>query len=166
MMKPKARDARPRRLAVSRGTPALSHGACGDGLGWCGVGVLVDVREVILDGLADGQSLRAICRSDEMPNIATVMRWLAADPEWRAQYAHAREIGDDAMAEDIQTIADDEDLDPNDKRVRIDTRKWLMAKRQPKKYGDKIETVHSGSVEVVTKEQRDAAVAAATRADR
>ena len=63
------------------------------------------------------------------------MRWLADDQEWREQYARAREAGDDAMAEDIQDIADGTE-DPNDKRVRIDARKWLLAKRQPKKYGD------------------------------
>jgi hypothetical protein len=74
-----------------------------------------------------------------MPNISTVMRWLAddAEAEFREQYARAREAGDDAMAEDIQDIADDKELEPNDRKVRIDARKWLLAKRQPKKYGDK-----------------------------
>jgi hypothetical protein len=59
------------------------------------------------------------------------------EPEWAEQYARARAIGDEAMAEDIQAISDDDDLKPDDKRVRIDARKWLLAKRQPKKYGDK-----------------------------
>ena len=53
------------------------------------------------------------------------------------QYARARAAGDDAMAEDIQEIADMGDLDPQDRRVRIDARKWLLGKRQPKKYGEK-----------------------------
>jgi len=42
---------------------------------------------------------------------------------------------------------------------------WLK-NRQPEQWRDKQEVNHSGSVEVTTKEQRDAAVAAATRADR
>lgn len=96
-----------------------------------------NARHVILEGLADGKSLRAICRDDGMPSLSTVMRWLSADDAWREQYMRAREAGDDAMAEDIQDIADDVDLKPEDRRVRIDARKWLLAKRQPKKYGDK-----------------------------
>jgi len=41
---------------------------------------------------------------------------------------------------------------------------WLK-NRQPEQWRDKVEQHHTGSLEVTTKEQRDAAVAAATRAD-
>lgn len=98
-----------------------------------------DIRAQILEGLSDGKSLRAICREPGMPNVSTVIRWLADDDEaeFRAQYVRAREAGDDAMAEDIQDIADDKNREPQDRKVAIDARKWLLAKRQPKKYGDK-----------------------------
>jgi hypothetical protein len=101
-------------------------------------------RKRILEGLADGKSLRTICRAKGMPHIATVMRWCSDDQKWSEQYARARAQGDDAMAEDIQEIADREELDPQDRRVRIDARKWLLAKRQPKKYGDKIDVTSGG----------------------
>lgn len=101
----------------------------------------MNVRDDILEGLADGKSLRAICRDISMPAISTVMKWLSEDDEFAEQYARARSAGDDAMAEDIQDIADDVKLDPNDRRVRIDARKWLLGKRQPKKYGDKVALV-------------------------
>ncbi len=65
------------------------------------------------------------------------MEWCSKEPEWAEQYARARSAGDDAMAEDIQDIADQGELDPQDRKVRIDARKWLLAKRQPKKYGEK-----------------------------
>ena len=42
---------------------------------------------------------------------------------------------------------------------------WLK-NRQPEQWREKVDHNHSGSLEVTTKEQRDAAVAAATRADR
>lgn len=42
---------------------------------------------------------------------------------------------------------------------------WLK-NRKPEQWRDKQEVSHTGSLEVTTKEQRDAAVAAATRADR
>lgn len=98
-----------------------------------------DWAPIILDGLADGKSLRTICKGDDVPAISTVMKAISEDPALAEQYARARAAGDDAMAEDIQSIADDPKLDPNDKRVRIDARKWLLAKRQPKKYGDRLE---------------------------
>lgn len=100
-------------------------------------------RERILDGLTDGRSLRSICKDNGMPTVTTVMRWCAADEDWREQYARARAAGDDAMAEDIQEIADRTDLDPQDKKVRVDARKWLLAKRQPKKYGDSATVRHA-----------------------
>lgn len=100
-------------------------------------------REMILEGLADGKSLRRICRQDGMPSVSTVMRWCADDEHWREQYVRAREAGDDAMAEDIHEIADEDGKDPQDKRVRIDARKWLLAKRQPKKYGDATTLKHA-----------------------
>jgi hypothetical protein len=36
-------------------------------------------------------------------------------------------------------IADDPRLEPNDRRVRLDTRKWLMSKLHPARYGDKVQ---------------------------
>ena len=105
-----------------------------------------DCRDIILEGLADGKSLRAICREPDMPNIATIMRWLTDDREadFREHYTRAREAGDAAMAEDIQSIADDPEIKSEDKRVMVDVRKWLLAKRQPKKYGDRQALEHSG----------------------
>jgi len=36
-------------------------------------------------------------------------------------------------------IADDPRLEPNDRRVRLDTRKWSMSKLNPARYGDKVQ---------------------------
>lgn len=93
-------------------------------------------RVAILEGLSEGKSLRTICKEPNMPAVSTVLLWCSQDKEWSEHYARAREAGNDAMAEDIHEIADEEGKDPQDKKVRIDARKWLLAKRQPKKYGD------------------------------
>jgi hypothetical protein len=84
------------------------------------------------------------------------MRWIEAHPDFRNQYARAREAQADRMAEEILEIADDgrndtyTDEDGNERtnqeivarsRLRVDARKWLAAKMAPKKYGDKIEHV-------------------------
>jgi hypothetical protein len=36
-------------------------------------------------------------------------------------------------------IADDPRLEPNDRRVRLDTRKWLMSKINPARFGDRVQ---------------------------
>ena len=125
-----------------------------------------EVRAKILEGIIDGKSLRTIAAEDGMPSVSTIMRWLQDDEEWREQYVRAREAGDDAMAEDIQAIADRTDLDANDKRIRVDARKWLLSKRQPKKYGDATTIKHADAngekmeMDEVTRAARLAALAA------
>jgi len=74
-----------------------------------------------------------------MPDKSTVFRWLAKHDAFRDQYARAQEDRAAAMAEDILEIADDEAIaDVQRAKLRVDTRKWLMSKMSPKKYGDKV----------------------------
>src|SRR3990172_7086066 len=37
-------------------------------------------------------------------------------------------------------------------RLRVDTRKWIASKLKPKKYGEKLDIAHSGSIETVSRE--------------
>lgn len=113
------------------------------------------------------KSLRTICAMDGMPSVMTILRWLNEDKEgFCAQYARAKKEQADFMAEEMIDIADDGSNDlmtitkgdqsyelenkevTNRSKLRIETRKWLMSKLHPKKYGDKIETELSGSVEI------------------
>lgn len=105
--------------------------------------------------LAEGESLRRICRDDDMPGLTTVFQWLKAQPEFAKQYATAREAQADALFEDVLEIADDARNDwmerngDDDKgwlangeniqrsRLRIDARKWMAGKLRPKVYGEK-----------------------------
>lgn len=99
------------------------------------------VADTICERLADGESLRSICRDDEMPAKSTVFKWLGLIPAFADQYARARETQADSLADDIVDIADNKTLEPNDKRVRIDARKWLAGKLRPRAYGDKVAVV-------------------------
>ena len=98
------------------------------------------IADIICNRLADGMSLREICRADDMPDRSTVMEWVwdGRHEEFSRRYARAREVQADYLADDIIEIADRDDLDPNDKRARIDARKWLAGKLRPKAYGEKI----------------------------
>lgn len=113
--------------------------------------------------LAEGQSLRTICLDEDMPNAATVFRWLTKHSDFSEQYTRAREAQSDAMVEEILEIADDGTNDWIERKrpdgsteevvnhehiqrskLRIDSRKWLMSKLAPKKYGEKITHSHGG----------------------
>jgi len=132
--------------------------------------------ETICNRLADGESLRAICADAKMPDKTTVLRWLTKHEDFRTQYARAREVQAERMAEDILAIADDGENDTyvddegNQRtdhdviarsRLRVDTRKWLMSKMAPKKYGERVVTEHAGDPEnpIRHKVEADAAFA-------
>ncbi|CNL11001.1 Uncharacterised protein [Yersinia frederiksenii] len=118
-----------------------------------------ELAEIICLRLAEGESLRSVCSDDGMPSKQAVLRWLARNEEFRAQYVRAKEEGAEAIAEELFDIADDgandwmEKLDKDGEcigyqlngehvqrsKLRIDTRKWYLSKIMPKKYGDKIQ---------------------------
>ena len=105
-----------------------------------------EMGNLICDKLTEGVSLRKLCMQKEFPTASTVYVWLDRFPDFAERYARAREAATEDMLEEILQIADDDKIDPNDKRVRIDTRKWAMGKLKPKKYGDK-QTVDVGNKE-------------------
>lgn len=102
--------------------------------------------EEILARLADGESLRAICRTEGFPTEAAVRFRVVEDqpPGFAAQYARARNIGLDAQSEGTIDIADDMSIPSDQKRCMIDARKWFASKMRPDKYGDRIQQQISG----------------------
>jgi len=102
---------------------------------------LPEVAEDICKLLSGGESLRKVCERQGMPSRTTVFRWLAEHEEFRNQYATATETRADAIFEDMFDIADkvnEESAAVAKARLRIDTRKWALARMNPKKYGDKV----------------------------
>lgn len=110
-----------------------------------------EIADTICERLIEGESLRSICRDDEMPSASTVCRWLSNDEAFQEQYAHARELQADTLFDEIVDIADGrkallEGNDPDVQRDRlsVDARKWMAGKLRPKKYGEKVLNEHSG----------------------
>lgn len=108
----------------------------------------------------DGLSVRKVSELKGFPALSTIFLWLTKDDAFSEQYARACEARADKMADEILTICDatEEDIitDPETgnpitnhnviqrDRLRVDTRKWLLSKLAPKKYGDKVDVTSGG----------------------
>lgn len=121
-----------------------------------------ELADKICEEIATSEKgLHHICKSNNFPSASTILRWLTEDDkkDFRDKYTRAREAQADYMAEQILEIADNSDNDTivtkngiiiqnseyiNRSRLRVDTRKWLMSKLAPKKYGEKLDI--SGNV--------------------
>ncbi len=82
-----------------------------------------------------------------MPHVGTVMRWIADNSALREQYARAREMQGEIWAHEIIEISDDAPAATEEvakAKLRVDTRKWLMSRILPKKYGDRVQNEHTG----------------------
>lgn len=120
-----------------------------------------DIFNSICKRIEEGESLRAVLKDEEMPSSRTFYKWLDEDELKVKQYARACEKRSDVIFEDLINIADNTGKDlivlPDGRevvdnaviardRLRVDTRKWMLAKMNPKKYGDKTEVEHSGEI--------------------
>lgn len=131
--------------------------------------------DAICARLAEGEPLRVICRDEGMPSKSEVYRWREENAEFAGRFARAREQGFDEIAESTLEIADDARNDwmcRNGKedagwaqngenvqrsKLRIWTRMQLLAKWDPKRYGEKLELAGelSHKVEKVVREVVD-----------
>lgn len=140
--------------------------------------------------MAEGESLREICREEAMPSRTTVCAWLlkgeagkAGDEDYVCflnQYTRACAERADNMFDEIEEIADDGSNDYLERtgkdgkpykalntehvqrsRLRVDTKKWILSKMIPKKYGDRIQQDHTVTKNPLTdmiKNIQDAAI--------
>ncbi len=122
-----------------------------------------DVIQRIVDGLSNGVPLTVICAEQGMPHDDTVRLWMRTDPDLSHAIARAREAGFDRIALEALAIADNTQNDtvltdkggevPNSEwisrsRLRVETRLKLLAKWDPKRYGDKPEVIVNNAVAV------------------
>ncbi len=105
----------------------------------------------IIERLSAGEPLAAICRDDHMPGLTTVYDWMRKDESGALseRFARAREAGFDMIAQDTLRIADEpppitehgstDGGAVQHAKLRIETRLKLLAKWDPKRYGDRLE---------------------------
>lgn len=103
--------------------------------------------DTVLRLMRAGSSCFQACKKTGMPH-STFLGWVAADKELADKYARAREDLIEHIAAETLEIADAEvgftDTGSTDtgavqkQRLQVDTRKWLLSKLAPRKYGDRL----------------------------
>jgi hypothetical protein len=119
-----------------------------------------DICALVLSGMRGGLSAFKACEAAGVPQ-STFNLWLGMDAELAAEYARAREDLIERLANETMAIADQAfteieeqalnakgepvvvkkkvPVDVQRAKLQVDTRKWLLSKLAPKKYGDKLE---------------------------
>lgn len=99
-----------------------------------------ELADVVCERVSGGESLEQLTMQPGMPSKSSVMRWLNNDVDgFAARYSRAREGLCEHWAEQIVTIADDQTLEPNARRIMIEARLRILAKLAPRRYGDKVQ---------------------------
>lgn len=127
-------------------------------------------QKVLYEMAINGKSLTQIVKEKDTPSKESFYKWITATEEDSEeekekkrersnQYAQAHTLRADQIFDEIIELADSEDdityLDKHgNKRIdwgkvqrnktQIDARKWIIAKMNPKKYGDKIDHTTDG----------------------
>lgn len=105
--------------------------------------------------VAQGESLVSILRQKDktLPSYTTFYEWVNDDKTIADRYARARDERAELLFEEILQIADETESDIyksdgvekvnheaiNRSKLRVDARKWVLAKMNNGKYGDKLD---------------------------
>jgi len=123
-----------------------------------------ELADLFCQRIADGESTVKICRDESMPSRRTIFQWLDKYEDFSHKYAKAKEVAVENLMDELIDIADDSSNDTyeDDKgnikvdtevvsrsRLRVDTRKWVIMKLAPKKYGDKLEQTADTTLTIV-----------------
>ena len=121
-----------------------------------------DKDKEIVERLSEGEPLAQICRDEHMPGLSTVYDWMEANAEFSGRIARARIAGYDIIAQDAMRIADTpvegkrvkvtdgrveewtEDM-LGHRKLQVETRLKLLAKWDPKRYGERVAMEHTGA---------------------
>lgn len=98
-----------------------------------------------IDLISQGRTKTSACDESNV-SITTFDNYIKTYPELKALYEDADQRGADAMAEALVEIDHHGHYgqsDPKMAKVISDNIKWLLSKRKPKDYGDKIEVKHT-----------------------
>jgi hypothetical protein len=109
--------------------------------------------DAVLANMEAGMSCWKACEKAGVKN-STFLLWVSQDSALAEKYAHARENFIEKIAADLMDISDQDPEIVDGKKdwaaiqkhkLQVDTRKWLLSKLAPKKYGDTLKLAgHDG----------------------
>jgi hypothetical protein len=130
-----------------------------------------EVFAEMLERIACGDSVRAICDEPGYPSRKTFYGWVLRKEDLRERYETALVARHYALADETLEIADEPvgslesgatDTGAVQKqRLQVDTRKWILSKLVPKKYGDRVTTDLTSSDGSMSPADQSAAILAA-----
>jgi hypothetical protein len=97
--------------------------------------------------VADGKSIRTVCKQPGMPSRATVFRWLREYPDFVKMYEIATDERADTLVDEIVEIADNCKNDAasiRKARLRIEARVEQAQRMKPRKYGRQLQLTGEG----------------------
>lgn len=108
--------------------------------------------DILTEIAEQGRSLSEILRDAGMPNKSTFFEWLDKDESKANRYAQACQIRSQLMFDSIEQDYSEEPKYIDTKygkkidtgwvqlqRLKVDAKKWKLAKMNPSKYGDRID---------------------------
>lgn len=122
-----------------------------------------DKAESLALWISEGKTTRDWCRQNSI-SVTTVWNWMQKDAAFAETIARARELGEEVIAQECMAIADTPlegeeqtikadggiEIKKSDmlghRKLQIETRLKLLAKWNPKKWGDRQQIEHSGKV--------------------
>lgn len=129
-----------------------------------------EIINKVCERIESGASLRTACDREGIPR-KTFFQWIDKDKSKSNQYARAVNERAEYLAEDlIDLVEKRDDIVYSDesgklrtdavlvqaKRLEVDTKKWIVSKLFPKKYGDKIGLETDESLNIITVKPKNA----------
>ena len=120
-----------------------------------------EILSEIFERISKGESLRAVLRDSKPIPQKTFFEWIDNNELFSKQYARATEERAEKIFEEILEISDTPVegvvIETDDygktkekrgdmlghRRLQVDSRKWMLSKMMPKKYGEKLDIDHT-----------------------
>lgn len=113
------------------------------------------ILEKLLKHVSNGGTVRGFCREEGMPVNSVVYDWIEEEG-YSERFARARLKGFDSMADECIEIAarpspttmngGTDSGDVQHRKLQIETRLKLLARWDPKRYGERVAVDHSGVI--------------------
>lgn len=107
-----------------------------------------EIGDEICKRIREKDSLRKITEDPAMPAMSTICHWFHSQPLFYREYIKAKEIRAELMFDELIDLADEEEVKTfeqvNKMNMRINTRKWCLARMNQTRFGDKTDVNHGG----------------------